>query len=299
MITAAQLTAGAVLRMIRQEATSMETVAGTTVLITGAARGLGRSFAERAMRERAAEVVLWDVDEQALEQTAGDLVALGPGRIHRYPVDVSDRRAIAEAAAAVRTQVGDIDILVNNAGIVRGNGYFWETADPADIEQTVAINALAPMHITREFLPAMVVGGRPSRLLTIASSAALVSNPRMSVYAGSKWAVLGWSDSVRLELEQSGNTHVKVTTFCPTYIDTGMFKGAKGFLFTPIIGQDDAADTAWAEMKKGTPLVVMPWTSRLNRAVSGLLPIKVRDFYLNAVGVYHSMDAFTGRTDQQ
>ncbi|MBB5917141.1 NAD(P)-dependent dehydrogenase (short-subunit alcohol dehydrogenase family) [Nocardia transvalensis] len=273
----------------------METVSGRTVLITGGARGLGRTFAERAVGERAADVVLWDIDGEALEKTAAELTAVGGSRIHHHVVDVSDPAAIAEAAAAVRREVGDIDVLVNNAGIVRGNGYFWETKDPADIEKTVAINSLAPMYITREFLPAMVSRRSPARVLNIASSAALVANPRMSVYAGSKWAALGWSDSVRLELEQSGNDHVKVTSFCPTYIDTGMFEGAKGFWFTPILEQDTAVDTAWSAMKKGTPLVVIPWTSRMNRAISGLLPLKVRDFYLNTVGVYHSMDEFTGR----
>ncbi|MCU1643195.1 MAG: 3-oxoacyl-[acyl-carrier-protein] reductase [Nocardia sp.] len=273
----------------------MKNVAGKKVLITGAAMGLGKSFAERAVREQAADVVLWDINEQALKETAAELTALGGSRIHHYVVDVSDRDAITENGAAVREQVGDIDVLINNAGIVRGNGYFWETENRADIDKTMAINSLAPMYITLEFLPAMVKNTGEARVLNIASSAALVANPRMSVYAASKWAALGWSDSVRLELEQSGNEHVKFTTVCPTYINTGMFDGAKGFLFTPILEQDEVVNTSWEEMKKGAALVVLPWTSRLNRAISGLLPLKVRDFYLNSVGVYHSMDEFTGR----
>ncbi|MGN2637381.1 SDR family NAD(P)-dependent oxidoreductase [Nocardia takedensis] len=274
----------------------LETVADKKVLVTGAAMGLGKLFAERAVREGAADVVLWDIDEARVKETAAELAALG-GRVHHHVVDVADRDAIATAAAAVREQVGDIDILVNNAGIVRGNSYFWETTDPADIDKTMAINSLAPMHITREFLPAMVRGNGQARVLTIASSAGLVSNPRMSVYAASKWAALGWSDSVRIELEQAGHQHVKVTTVCPTYIDTGMFDGAKGFWFTPILRQDAVVDTSWKQMKAGTPLVVLPWTSRLNKALSGILPIKARDLFLNTVGVYHSMDAFTGRAE--
>ncbi|WP_063015822.1 SDR family NAD(P)-dependent oxidoreductase [Nocardia nova] len=273
----------------------MDTVAGKRVLITGAAMGLGKSFAQRAVREQAADVVLWDVNETALKQTAAELSSGSVSRVHHCVVDVSDQQSIIDAAAAVRSEVGDIDVLVNNAGIVRGNGYFWETENRADIDQTMAINSLAPMYIALEFLPAMVQRKTPARVLNIASSAALVSNPRMSVYAASKWAALGWSDSVRLELEQSGNEHVKVTTVCPTYINTGMFNGAKGFWFTPILEQEEVVDTAWREMKNGAALVVLPWTSRLNRAISGLLPLKVRDFYLNKVGVYHSMDEFTGR----
>ncbi|WP_063037280.1 SDR family oxidoreductase [Nocardia pseudovaccinii] len=271
----------------------LDTVADKKVLVTGAAMGLGKLFAERAVREGAAAVVLWDINESALKETAVELSGRGVA-IHHYVVDVSAQDAIGEAAAAVRADVGDIDILINNAGIVRGNSYFWETADRADIEKTMAINSLAPMHITLEFLPAMVRGTGTARVMTIASSAGLVSNPRMSVYAASKWAALGWSDSVRIELEQAGHDHVRITTVCPTYINTGMFDGAKGFLFTPILEQDDVVDTSWREMKAGTPLVILPWTSRLNKAISGLLPIKLRDLFLNSVGVYHSMDEFTG-----
>ncbi len=278
----------------RQGRMKLDTVAGKKVLVTGAAMGLGKLFAERAVREGAAAVVLWDINEVALKETAAELTALG-GDIHHFVVDVSAPQAIAEAAESVRAEVGGIDILVNNAGIVRGNSYFWDTENRADIAQTMAINAHAPMYVTLEFLPAMVAGSTEARVLTIASSAGLVSNPRMSVYAASKWAALGWSDSVRIELEQAGHQHVKVTTVCPTYINTGMFDGAKGFLFTPILEQDEVVDTSWREMKNGTPLVILPWTSRLNKAISGLLPIKLRDLFLNSVGVYHSMDEFTGR----
>ncbi|MEV0079037.1 SDR family NAD(P)-dependent oxidoreductase [Nocardia neocaledoniensis] len=272
----------------------LETVAGKRVLVTGAAMGLGKLFAERAVREGADAVVLWDVNELALRETAAQLTAQG-GKVYQHVVDVSSQDSIRAAADTVRDEIGGIDILVNNAGIVRGNTYFWETENRADIDKTMAINSLAPMYITLEFLPGMVAGAGQARILNIASSAGLVANPRMAVYAASKWAALGWSDSVRLELEQAGHEHVKVTTVCPTYINTGMFDGAKGILFTPMLEQNDVVDTSWREMKNGGALVVLPWTSRMNRALTGLLPIKVRDFYLNAVGVYHSMDQFTGR----
>ncbi|TLF73154.1 SDR family oxidoreductase [Nocardia cyriacigeorgica] len=272
----------------------LETVAGKKVLVTGAAMGLGKLFAERAVREGAAAVVLWDINEVALKSTAAELTALG-GTIHHFVVDVSAPDQIGEAAQAVREEVGDIDILVNNAGIVRGNTYFWETTNRADIDKTMAINSLAPMYVTLEFLPAMVAGSGQARVLNIASSAGLVSNPRMSVYAASKWAALGWSDSVRIELEQAGHDHVKVTTVCPTYIDTGMFDGAKGFLLTPILKQEEVVETSWQEMKNGGALVILPWTSRLNKALSGILPIKLRDLFLDTVGVYRSMEEFTGR----
>ncbi len=273
----------------------MRTVASKTVLVTGAAMGLGKLFAQRAVRERAAAVVLWDLDEGALKDTAAELEAAG-GTVHTCVVDVSSAEAVAEAAARARQSVGTVRILVNNAGIVRGNAYFWETTGVRDIEQTMATNSLAPMFVTREFLPGMIESRADCRILNIASSAGLVANPRMAVYAASKWAAVGWSDSVRLELEQAGLEKIKVTTVCPTYIDTGMFAGTKHILLTPVLRPEVVVDRAWKEMLRGGPFLIIPWTSRVNKVLSGLLPVKVRDFYLDRAGVYHSMDEFTGHT---
>ncbi len=271
----------------------MRSVAGKTVLVTGAAKGLGRLFARRAVEESAAVVVLWDVDEVGLKETAHELEALG-GRVRAMQVDVSSSHDISAACAELLADVGPVQVLVNNAGIVRGNRYFWETADAADVERTMAVNALAPMLITRELLPAMIESRSECRLVTIASSAGLVANPRMAAYAGSKWAAVGWSDSVRLELEQAGHHHIRVTTVCPTYIDTGMFDGARGMLLTPMLRQEDVVDGTWAAMLRGAPFYITPWTSRLNRAIIGLFPLRLRDLYLERAGVYHSMDNFTG-----
>ncbi len=271
----------------------MKTVEGKTVLITGAAMGLGKLFAQRAVADGAAAVVLWDINQQELERTSDELAQAG-GTIHPYIVDVSSADAIAAAAQMVRDDVGIVDILINNAGIVRGNGYFWETDDVAAIEKTMAINSLAPMYITREFLPDMIALGSDCRIVNIASSAGLVANPRMAVYAASKWAAVGWSDSVRLELDQAGHSQIKVTTVCPTYINTGMFDGAKGIFLTPMLEQEEVVDGTWKEMLKGGPFLIIPWTSRLNKILTGLLPVSIRDFYLERVGVYHSMDEFSG-----
>lgn len=275
----------------------MKTVAGKTVLITGAAMGLGKLFAQKAVSENAASVVLWDINESALKDTAAELEAAG-GTVHSYVVDISSAEAVAAAAAQVRADAGTVEILFNNAGIVRGNGYFWETSSVRDIQQTMSINSLAPMFITREFLPGMIESGAECRIVNIASSAGLVSNPRMAVYAASKWAAIGWSDSVRLELEQAGHPQIRVTTVCPTYINTGMFEGAKGILLTPMLEQEEVVDGAWKEMLKGGPFLIIPWTSRLNKVLTGILPVSIRDFYLDHVGVYHSMEEFTGHDEK-
>ncbi|MCB0901323.1 MAG: SDR family oxidoreductase [Actinobacteria bacterium] len=274
----------------------MHNVEGKTVLITGAAMGLGRLFAERAVEDGAAAVVLWDINEQALVDTADALQAAG-GTVYGYIVDVSSADEIEATAAIVREEIGEIDVLFNNAGIVRGNSYFWEVDDVAQIQLTMAINSVAPMLVAREFLPGMIAKTTECRIVNIASSAGLVSNPRMSVYAASKWAAIGWSDSVRLELEQAGHDHIRVTTVCPTYINTGMFDGAKKMLMTPMLEQEVVVDATWKEMLRGGPFLLIPWTAKLNKVLSGILPVGIRDFVLDKAGVYHSMEEFEGHDD--
>ena len=272
----------------------MHNVEGKVVLVTGGAMGMGRLYATHAVEEGAAAVVLWDVDADALAMTRDALVARG-GRVHAHVVDVASPDAVAEAAARVRAEAGDPDIVVNNAGIVRA-GWFWEHDPVADTACVVGVNVLGVMHVARAFLPAMIERGRPARLLNVASASGLVSVPRMSVYTASKWAVIGWSDSLRLELVRAGQRHVRVTTLIPSYIKTGMFAGARAPLMTPLLEPAHVVDKAWAAMKAGKPRLMMPWTVALSRALHGLLPLPLWDWLAGSVfKVYSSMDAFTGR----
>lgn len=272
----------------------MQNVAGKKVLITGAARGMGRIYAQLAVQERAAVVALWDINAAELEKTAVELRAAG-GHIHAQVVDVANPQAIAEGARVLRETVGDPEVLFNNAGVIRGK-YFWEHDPATDIAFTMNINALAPMYIAREFLPAMIArSGHEQRIVNIASAAGLISNPKMSVYCASKWSCTGWSDSLRLELEQAGHGHVKVTTVNPTYISTGMFEGARTMLFTPIMTPEYVTAKVWKAMKSGRPRLILPWTVYLSSALRGLLPIRIFDWLARHVfRVYGSMDDFKG-----
>ena len=123
--------------------------------------------------------------------------------MHPYVLDLAELGAIAQNAQSVRKEVGGVDVLINNAGIVRGK-FFWEHDNGEDTRPTMQVNALAPMYVTREFLPGMIESPREARVVNIASAAGTLANPRMSVYAASKWAVIGWSDTLRLELDAAG-----------------------------------------------------------------------------------------------
>ncbi len=294
------------------------TVRGARVLITGAASGMGLLYAHRAVAEGAATVVLWDRDaaglEAAVRELSGKAAGLGnkagerganantsanasaASVIETDTVDLTNLDAIDEAAAAVIERGGAPDVLINNAGIVSGNSYFWQTDTRTQTVPTMQVNTLAPMHVTRAFLPAMIAHrSRQKRILNIASAAATVSNPRMSVYAASKWAVYAWGDSVRLELKQAGHDHLRLTTFCPSYVSTGMFDGAKGMLLTPIITPDHAVDRAWQAMLSGKPVRLTPWAVNLAKVLKGVLPVRAWDFVAARMGVYSSMDEYRGR----
>jgi all-trans-retinol dehydrogenase (NAD+) len=293
------------------------TVRGARVLITGAASGMGALYAERAVREGARAVVLWDRDEAALDDVVAQLRAIvmsereatpwgAPGSpssaagrpattIHPFVLDLGELGAIAQTAQVVRKELDGIDVLINNAGIVRGK-YFWEHDNGDDTRPTMQINALAPMYITREFLPGMIESAREARVVNIASAAGTMSNPRMSVYAASKWAVIGWSDSLRLELIQQGFGHVKVTTVAPSYISTGMFEGARGPLMTPVLTPEYVVDRVWRSMLAGKPMLMLPWSVGLAKTLKGILPMRAWDAVAGRVfGVYSSMDDFIGR----
>lgn len=274
----------------------MKSVEGRTVLVTGAAMGMGRLFVEHAIADGASSVVLWDVDETALNEALVEL-GDGPCEVSGWVVDVSDADAVAATAEAVLDEVGRIDVVVNNAGIVRGNHYFWETDLDRDARFTIDVNTLGPMYVAHAFLPAMIDAPHECRLVNLASAAGFTPNPRMAVYAASKWAVIGWSDSVRLELQQAGHGHVKVTTVCPYYTRTGMFEGAKSAPLLPILDPGDVVDEAWSAMLAGRPFVVLPRTVQLAEILKGVVPIGVRDFLADQVfGVYHTMEDFTGRS---
>jgi len=194
-------------------------------------------------------------------------------------------------AAQVKKEVGIIDILINNAGIVVGKSF--NEHSHTDIDRTMIINSAALMHITKEFLPDMIAS-KSGHIVNIASAAGLVSNPKMSVYVASKWAVIGWSDSLRLEMENA-NTNVKVTTVTPYYINTGMFDGVSSTVI-PIVDPNIAAEKIIRGIEKNTLFVRMPGIVYTLPFIKGILPTRWFDLIVGKwMGVYKSMNDFKGR----
>jgi all-trans-retinol dehydrogenase (NAD+) len=259
-----------------------------TILITGAASGIGKIMSRLSL-ERNAKVIIWDINTENIARTLKELSPLG--NISADEVDVSKLEAIEEAAQQLIKEHGNIDIIINNAGIVVGKYFHEHTA--SEIDKTLNINSSAPMHICNQFLGIMIKNNS-GHICNIASSASLVSNPKMSVYAASKWAIFAWSDSLRLEMKQL-KKDIKITTILPYFINTGMFDGVKSRI--PILEAETAALTIIKAIEKNKKIISIPgWIYRFTRFGQTLMSVDIFDWFAgNVMGIYKTMNDFKGR----
>ena len=117
----------------------------------------------------------------------------------------------------------------------------------------------------------------------------------MSVYAASKWALIGWSDSLRVELKER-KSRVHITTIAPYYINTGMFDGVQSRWFMPILDPENTSRKILRSIERNHTFTGIPWGYHVVRFLQGIFPTPVFDFLFGQLfGVYHTMDHFTGR----
>lgn len=274
-------------------------IKGTNVLITGGASGIGRIMGRICLEKGASNLIVWDINQANIDKTEAELSDVKPaeagvskGQIHSYIVNVSDPQAIKSAYEKVKSEVGEVDILVNCAGIVRGNNTF-DKQTVQDIDLTMDINANAPMYVALAVLPDMLRRDR-GHICNIASAAGMLGVPKLSVYCASKWAVIGWTESMRVELKQA-RSHVSVTSVAPYFINTGMFDGVNSKVF-PILDPEKTAAKIIRAVEVGKSFRGIPFAYHFIRIWQGLLPNFLFDFIFGKVfGVYSVMDHFTGR----
>ena len=260
------------------------------VLITGGASGIGKIMGRIALEKGARCLIIWDINEQNIASTVKEFEA--KGKVKGYRVDVGDIEAVRTAYATTVKECGDIDLLINNAGIITSNRTF-DQVEISEIDRTIRINAVAPMYVAREILPDMLRRG-VGHICNITSAGGMLGNPRMAVYGASKWAAIGWSDSVRIELQEQ-KSPVRVTTVTPYYINTGMFNGVKSPII-PILNPENTAKKIIRAVEKNRIFRGIPFGLHFIRFWQFILPIRVFDFFFGKVfGIYHTMDNFTGR----
>ena len=232
-------------------------IAGTRVVVTGAGHGLGFAIAS-ALVHAGARVVVTDVDA---ERIGNALTRLGgpSAAVAGYRLDVTSLEQIAEVRDRLRREHGPVDVLINNAGVVFGGAFL---AVPLERHlSTLGVNLIGAVAVTHAFLPELLQ--RPAaHIVNIASAAAVVALPMATTYAASKWAVLGFSESLREELQVLGQHHVGITAVCPGYVSTGLFAGAKPAWLTSWLTADVVARTVIRAVEKRSEFVMMPWQAR-------------------------------------
>jgi short-subunit dehydrogenase len=264
------------------------------VLITGGASGIGKIMGRMALERGAKRFIIWDINLAGIEQTRKELSSYG--KVKGYVVNVADNDVVTAAYRKTVEDCGPIDILINCAGIVTSNKTF-DQMSAHEITRTININTIAPMFVAHAMLPDMLRRNR-GHICTITSAGGMLSNPKMSVYAASKWGATGWSDSVRIELQEM-KSKVRITTVAPYYINTGMFDGVKSPII-PILKPEYVSRKVLRAIEKNKNFAGIPFGFHFIRFWQAFLPTRVFDFFFGKVfGIYHAMDKFTGRTKQE
>ncbi|WP_243301112.1 SDR family oxidoreductase [Geothrix oryzisoli] len=268
----------------------MTALRGAHVLITGAASGLGRLMALEATR-RGARVSLVDREAKGLGEVC-EAIRGRQGDAEGFVVDLSDKAAVQAACAEIRQHRGAVDILINNAGIVSGKTLL-ECSDEA-IERTFQVNVLANFWTVRAFLPDMLAAGK-GHIVTVASAAGLAGTSRLVDYSASKFAAVGFDESLRMELKRLGSP-VRTTVVCPFFIDTGMFEGVKTRFawLLPILKPDYVVRRILDAIEGNRSRLIMP-RFVMTVPVIRVLPPFLFDAVLSFFGVNRSMDEFVGR----
>jgi NAD(P)-dependent dehydrogenase (short-subunit alcohol dehydrogenase family) len=192
---------------------------GRTAVVTGAASGIGRAIA-LALGRRGCHLALADVNAAGLAETAGMIKAPNL-QVTIHNLDVADRQAVATFPDEVKAAHRKADVLINNAGVALG-GAFWEVGE-ADFEWLFDINFWGVVRMTRAFLP-LLGASDDARIVNLSSLFGLIAPPGQTAYAASKFAVRGFSESLRHELKGS---RIGITVVHPGGVATAIARNAR------------------------------------------------------------------------
>ncbi len=267
----------------------MKTITGKRVLVTGSGHGLGLEIA-RAFARGGAEVIITDRDLRRVEDAVYRLTT-EKLKVCGYVMDVTDAADVRVVREQILSEIGSIDVLVNNAGIVTGGAFL-----SVPLEKHLAtydVNAAGPVIVSHLFLPDLLAQSE-GHLVNVASASALIPLPNAATYASSKWAVLGFTESLREELRLAGHRNVTVTAVCPSYINTGMFNGVKAPLLTRLLTPEWLADQIVRCVLKRKEQLVAPALVNLLPLAKATWPHRVFGWLLDLIGVSTSMAQWQG-----
>ncbi len=199
---------------------NVERLDGKLALVTGAGSGIGRATA-LLCAQRGASLAICDVDEAGLAKTESEAQRIGVEVLART-VDVADRGQMQAFAAVVHDRVAAVDLLVNNAGVGLGASFLETPLE--DWDWIVPINVMGVVHGCHLFVPAMVERGQGGHVVNLSSAAGYFANPSLAAYSATKFAVLGISEALRVELRPH---RIGVSAICPGLINTPITRNSR------------------------------------------------------------------------
>jgi len=200
----------------------MTSISGSAAALTGAASGIGRALALQ-LAERGCDLALADRDEAGLQQLAAEIGRGGTRKVSVHRVDVADVSQIQEFATAAIAAHPALNILINNAGVaLLGN---FSEVEQAQMEWLININFWGVVHGTRAFLPHL--SSQPSaHIVNLSSIFGIIAPPGQTAYCAAKFAVRGFSESLRHELAMA-NSPVKLSVVHPGGVATNIARNSR------------------------------------------------------------------------
>jgi NAD(P)-dependent dehydrogenase (short-subunit alcohol dehydrogenase family) len=198
----------------------MTNIQGKVAVVTGAASGIGRALAYDLAR-RGAKLAISDVDRIGLAETARHARVIG-ATVHEQQLDVTDRDAVLAYADTVVAEFGTVNIVINNAGVAFTGEV--EKMSFEQIERVMDVDFWGVVHGTKAFLPHLIASG-DGHLVNISSLFGLLGMPSQSAYNAAKFAVRGFTESLRQEMLINAHP-VEVTCVHPGGIKTAIARNA-------------------------------------------------------------------------
>lgn len=227
-------------------------IAGSVALVTGANRGLGRSFAETLLARGAAKVYAGARDPASLQPL---LAALGD-RVVPLRLDVTDQAQVDAAAAAA----GDVTLLVNNAGVLEGAG-LMEAGSVEPLRRELEVNVVGLARMTLAFAPVIernLKGPGSGAIVNMLSVSSLATTPHFGTYSASKMAAMSLTQGMRCDLHDAG---IEVYGVYAGFVDTDMTT----FVAMDKISPNEVANRTWDGVEAGTPEIDVDERSALVR----------------------------------
>lgn len=194
----------------------MNDLKGKVIMITGASSGIGESLAYEAARN-GATLILSARRENKLKEVKEQCNKISASEVYVYPLDMSDPDAIEETMVKIENSIGKIDVLINNAGF--GHTEEFMTYDLNKAENMFRVNVLGVMYLS-QLAAIQMADSRSGHIINVGSIAGKIATPKSAVYSASKFAVIGFSNALRLELKP---LNIKVTTINPGPVNTAFF----------------------------------------------------------------------------